>query len=387
MVADRFAQAAGWQQFRTYRPEVSRTLRVVDSGMPLPHHSARHARLHYGSDTAAGITRRRAGPGFVYRMPNGRPVNAATRKRIEALAIPPAWTAVWIAVNPRLHLQATGRDARGRKQYRYHPDWSSVRDEAKYGHVLDFGRRLPQLRARLAQDLRSRPLSRTWVLATVVSLLDSALLRIGNAEYEKQNGSYGLTTLRDRHVKVARGVLQLRFRGKSGVMHRMDIADRRLAHAVRRCQDLPGQQLFQYIDDEGRQRVLCSQEVNDYLRSVAGDGFTAKDFRTWAGTLLAAQTLAAEVPEASPSARKRQILRALDEVAERLGNTRAVCRKCYVHPAVLAHYLDKGRACVRTTGGNSQRGRASAERALIRFLAKASAGRTGGTAAPAARAA
>ncbi len=321
-------------------------------------------------------------------MPNGAPVSAKTRARIDALAIPPAWTDVWIAVNPRAHIQATGRDARRRKQYRYHPDWSVVRDDAKYHHVLDFGRRLSQVRRRIARDLRARPLSQAWVLATVVRLLDSAMLRIGNAEYEKQNGSYGLTTLRDRHVRVTRGVLQFRFIGKSGIKHTIDIADRRLAAAVRKCQDLPGQVLFQYLDDEGQQRALSSQQVNDYIRDAAGGDFTAKDFRTWAGTLLAAQTLAAEPPESSATARKRQIARALDVVAGRLGNTRAVCRKCYVHPAVLASYLDEGRACLQANGGGtSQRARACAERALIRFLGKVSAARTGGTAAPAARAA
>jgi DNA topoisomerase-1 len=362
-------------------------LRVVAPAMPRPHHSARHAGLVYGTGAEPGITRRRSGAGFVYRMPNGRPVAQAMRKRIDSLAIPPAWTDVWIAVNPRLHLQATGRDARGRKQYRYHPHWSSVRDDAKYSHMLDFGRRLPRIRARVLVDLRSRPLSRPWVLATVVRLLDSAMLRIGNREYEKHNCSYGLTTLRDRHVKVARGVLQFRFRGKSGVMHSIDIADRRLADAVRRCQDLPGQQLFQYVDDGGQQRALTSQEVNAYIREAGGGEFTAKDFRTWAGTLLAAQTLASEAAEQTATGRKRQIVRALDEVAARLGNTRAVCRKCYVHPAVLASYLGDGRACVRAAAGNGPRARACAERALLRFLAKVEGARTAGTAAPAARAA
>ena len=367
---------------------MSRPLRAVSSAMPHPHHSAKHAGLIYGNDSEPGITRVRSGTGFAYRMPAGGPVTAKTRARIDRLAIPPAWTDVWIAANPRSHLQATGRDARRRKQYRYHPDWSSVRDQAKYHHVLDFGRRLSEVRKRIAEDGRARPLSRPWVLATAVRLLDSAMLRIGNAEYQKQNGSYGLTTLRDRHVRVTRGVLQFRFTGKSGIKHTIDIADQQLAAAVRKCQDLPGQVLFQYVDDQGQQRALSSQEVNDYIREVTGGDFTAKDFRTWAGTLLAAQTLAAEQPASSPTARKRQIAQALDVVAGRLGNTRAVCRKCYVHPAVLASYLDEGRACLRANGtGQGQRARACAERALIRFLAKVSAGRTGGTVVPAARAA
>ena len=366
---------------------MSQRLRVVAPAMPRPHHSARHARLRYGTGVEPGITRRRSGASFVYRLPDGRPVGPAARTRIDSLAIPPAWTDVWIAVNPRSHLQATGRDARGRKQYRYHPDWSLVRDEAKYSHMLDFGRRLPRIRARVLVDLRSRPLSRPWVLAAVVRLLDSAMLRIGNSEYEKQNGSYGLTTLRDRHVKVARGVLQFRFRGKSGVMHSIDVADRRLAGAVRRCQDLPGQQLFQYVDDAGQRRAVTSQEVNTYIREAGGGEFTAKDFRTWAGTLLAAQQLASDAAEDTTTGRRRQVVRALDEVAARLGNTRAVCRKCYVHPAVLASYLDDGRACVSAATATGPRARAIAERALLRFLAKAEEARTGGTAAPAARAA
>ena len=370
---------------------MSRALRVVSSAMPHPHRSAKHAGLVYSTGAEPGITRRRSGSGFTYRMPNGRPVSTRTVARIASLAIPPAWTDVWIAVNPRAHIQATGRDARRRKQYRYHPDWSAVRDRAKYHHVLDFGRRLPQIRRRVAQDLRSRAVSRPWVLATIIRLLDTAMLRIGNAEYEKQNGSYGLTTLRDRHVRVSRGVLQFRFRGKSGIKHTIDIADRCLAAAVQKCQDLPGQILFQYVDDGGQPRALTSQEVNDYIRDAAGGDFTAKDFRTWAGTLLAAQTLAGEAAEPTPTGRKRQVLRALDTVAGRLGNTRAVCRKCYVHPAVLAAYLEAGRACVKAGGDDaasqSRHARASVERALIRFLAKAAAGRTGGTAAPVARAA
>jgi DNA topoisomerase-1 len=302
--------------------------------------AANAAGLCYVADDVPGIGRVRCGRGFRYLRPDGQPVRAlAELERIGSLVIPPAWADVWICLDPDGHLQATGRDARGRKQHRYHPRWRAVRDEAKYDRLIDFAQTLPRIRARVQRDLGKRGLPRDRVLATVVRLLETTLIRVGNEEYVRANHSYGLTTLRDTHVKVAGAALHFEFRGKSGVRHRVDVHDRRLARIVKQCQDLPGQELFQYVDETGRRHSIRSTDVNDYLRSAGGQDFSTRDFRTWAGTVGAAWTLH-EAPFDSEAQAKKQIAAAIDSVARRLGNTRAVCRRCYVHPAVLDAYLD-----------------------------------------------
>jgi DNA topoisomerase-1 len=247
---------------------------------------------------------------------------------------------VWICPDPRGHLQATGRDARGRKQYRYHPRWRTTRDEDKYSRLPEFGRALPLIRRRIHRDLARPGLPREKVLAAVVKLLETTFIRVGNDEYARQNRSFGLTTMRDSHVKVSGSRVRFLFRGKSGVQHELELNDRRLARIVKQCRDLPGQELFQYLDDAGRVVDVGSDDVNAYLKSITGTDFTSKDFRTWAGTVLAATLLCECEPCASATAGKKAVTRAIDEVARRLGNTRAVCRKCYVHPAVIDAYLD-----------------------------------------------
>jgi DNA topoisomerase I len=306
-----------------------------------PARAARTAGLRYADPSGPGITRRRAGKGFTYRMPDGSAVkDPAELRRIRRLAIPPAWTDVWISPSADDHLQATGRDAWGRKQYRYHERWQQVRDETKYARMLDFGAALPRIRARTDADLRSAGLTRERVLAAIVRLLESTHIRVGNDEYARANRSFGLTTLRDDHVDVSGSRIRFRFRGKSGVAHEVDVSDRRLARIVERLDELPGQHLFQYVDERGEPRPIGSDDVNDYLREAAGDDFTAKDFRTWAGTVLAARELAAFEPHASETEAKRDLVAAIDVVARRLGNTRAICRRCYVHPTVVAAFLD-----------------------------------------------
>ena len=306
-----------------------------------PEESAQAAGLRYVSDTQPGIRRQCAGRGFCYRGIDGRPIrDPAVVRRIKALAIPPAWTDVWICPRPDGHMQATGRDARGRKQYRYHPRWRAVRDTTKYDRMIAFGEALPQLRVRLEQDMACPGLPREKVLATVVRLLETTLIRVGNLEYAHANSSFGLTTLRDRHVKIAGATLQFHFRGKSGQYHTVRLHDRRLAMIVKRCQDLPGYELFQYIDTAGERQTIDSADVNDYLRQLTGQDFTAKDMRTWAGTVLAACALRECGPCTSQTEAKKNIVQAIDAVAKRLGNTRTVCRACYVHPTVLDAYLD-----------------------------------------------
>jgi DNA topoisomerase-1 len=311
-----------------------------DGGTPEPADSAQDAGLRYVSDASPGIVRIRRGTGFTYRDAEGHPIgDSKTRDRIRSLAIPPAWTDVWICPNPRGHIQATGRDARGRKQYRYHPRWREVRDESKYERTMAFGLALPAIRDRTDADLARSGLPREKVLATVVRLLEATLIRVGNDEYARDNDSYGLTTMRNRHVDVDGSTIEFRFRGKGGKRHRAGVNDRRLARVVQRCQDLPGYELFQYVDD-GEIRDVESSDINEYLREITGQDFTAKDFRTWAGTVAAA--LALEEFEAFDSEveAKRNIVRAIEKVAAMLGNTPAVCRKCYVHPAVLEAYMD-----------------------------------------------
>lgn len=306
-----------------------------------PVESAREAGLRYVSDDRPGIRRARRGKGFRYIGPDDKPVrDAEMLRRIGSLAIPPAWSDVWICPLANGHLQATGHDARGRKQYRYHPRWRAVRDETKYDRMIAFGQALPHLRARIEQDLTQPGLPRTKVLATVVRLLETTLIRVGNEEYARANGSFGLTTLRNRHVNVEGQTVLFCFTGKSGIRHRIRVDDRRLARIVQRCQDLPGQDLFQYVEDDGAPRDVDSADVNAYLQEIAGQGFTAKDFRTWAGTVLAARALQEFESFDSQAQAKRNIVEAIEAVSKRLGNTKAVCRKCYVHPAVLNAYLD-----------------------------------------------
>lgn len=309
--------------------------------VPEPAAAAREAGLRHVNDGRPGIRRRRAGKSFSFALADGSPIRDADElTRIRSLAIPPAWTDVWICPHGNGHIQATGRDARGRKQYRYHPRWRQARDQSKYHRTIAFALALPAIRARLERDLRRRGLPREKVLAAVVRLLETTLIRVGNEEYARQNRSYGLTTLQDRHAKINGSSVKFRFKGKSGREHEVELTDRRLARIVRDCRDLPGQDLFQYVDAEGQVCDIGSADVNEYLRQISGDDFTAKDFRTWAGTVLAAMALRELNHARSKTAANRNILRAVEAVAGKLGNTRTVCRKCYVHPAVIDSYLD-----------------------------------------------
>jgi DNA topoisomerase I len=325
------------------------------------------------SDADPGIQRRKRGKAFTYVDEDGKAIrDAETLARIRRLAIPPAWTDVWICKLANGHIQATGRDARGRKQYRYHPRWRTARDETKYDRMIAFGKILPVIRRRVAADLERPGLPREKVLATVVRLLETTLIRVGNEEYARQNGSFGLTTLKDHHVRFpASGrKISFRFRGKAGKRHEIELSEPRLARIVRRCRDLPGQELFQYVDDEGAPRSIDSGDVNDYLREITGEELTAKDFRTWAGTVLAAVALAAY--EAAPTQRqaKRNLLEAIERVAERLGNTPAICRKCYIHPAIFDTYLDQTLVTrlARTAGRQRRHALDHDEAAVLRLL-------------------
>jgi DNA topoisomerase-1 len=306
-----------------------------------PVESARAVGLRYVSDGQPGIRQVRDGNTFRYLTSRGRQVvDPSDLGRIKSLAIPPAWTEVWISPIPNGHLQATGRDARGRKQYRYHRRWREVRDETKYNRMLLFGKVLPKIRKRVRHDLRLPGLPREKVLAAVVRLLEVSLIRVGNDEYKRNNGSYGLTTMQDKHAKVSGSKVRFSFRGKSGRGHAVEIDHARLARIVRRCQELPGQELFQCIDDSGHVRDVGSQDVNEYLRQITGQEYTAKDFRTWAGTVLAALALQEFKAVDSQAQAKKNIVRAIEQVSERLGNTPGICRKCYVHPEILDAYLE-----------------------------------------------
>ena len=288
----------------------------------------------------SGITRKRVGGGWAYYQPGGaRIADRAFRRKLNSLAIPPAWTDVWICPDPDGHIQATARDARGRKQYRYHPSYREARDRSKFRRMLEFSEVLPLLRERVERDLRGPDLSRRQLLATVVRLLDRTLIRVGNDEYARENRSYGLTTLRRRHVQIDGAVLRFSFRGKSGVEHTITVSDPRLAKIIQRCRDLPGEEMFQYLDAAKKRQSVSSDDVNDYLRDLTGRDVTAKDFRTWGGTMLAAVELRTMGAAASRREADRNIIRAIDAVSERLGNTRAVCRKYYIHPVLLSAYL------------------------------------------------
>jgi len=302
---------------------------------------ARFARLHHSSDDREGITRHKARSGFNYRRADGSLVrDLETLQRIKSLVIPPAWSAVWITPDPQGHIQVTGRDQRGRKQYRYHRRWREVRDESKYGKMLSFARVLPLIRARVDADLRRHGLQCERVLAAIVRLLELTLFRIGNIEYATSNGSFGLTTLRDRPARIEGSHIHLSFRGKSGSRNETDINDPRLARVVKACRDLPGYELFQYVDDGGQRHTVTSAEVNAYLHEITSEEITAKDFRTWAGTNLAALALREFEHVDSDAMRKRAVVRAVERVAKHLGNTPAVCRRCYIHPKIFEGFLD-----------------------------------------------
>jgi DNA topoisomerase-1 len=315
---------------------------ICSTGVPLePAATARQAGLRYVNDRRPGIRREREGEGFVYRGPDGALVTDEQQlTRFRKLAIPPAWTDVWICSSPNGHLLASGRDARGRKQYRYHPRWRQIRDETKYNRMVAFAQALPRIREQVEHDLALAGLPRRKVLATVVRLLETTFIRVGNEEYARTNGSFGLTTMRDRHVTVQGSTLRFSFKGKGGKTHRIDVSDRRLAAIVKRCRDLPGYELFQYVDEDGEPQVVDSADVNGYLRDAGADEFTAKDFRTWAGTVLAALALQEFEAFDSETQRKRNVVQAIEQVAKRLGNTPAICRKCYVHPTVIEAYMD-----------------------------------------------
>jgi DNA topoisomerase I len=306
-----------------------------------PKDAAESAGLIYVSDEEPGIRRLKAGKGFRYVRSDGSKVaDAATLKRIRKLAIPPAYTDVWICPKPNGHIQATGRDAKGRKQYRYHPDFREVRESAKYEKMMAFAQALPAIRAKVAEHMALRGLPREKVLATIVHLLEATLIRVGNDDYAKQNQSYGLTTLRDKHVEVDGSELRFQFKGKSGKVWRLGVRDRRVAKIVRACQDLPGQELFQYIDEEGERRDVTSADVNAYLKEITGQDITAKDFRTWHGTVMAALALQEFTTFDTNAAAKKNIKAAIERVASRLGNTPTICRKCYVHPEILNTYVE-----------------------------------------------
>jgi DNA topoisomerase-1 len=306
-----------------------------------PRAAAELARLRYSSSDEPGLVRRRRGRGFGYERSDGRRVtDKQTLARIRSLAIPPAWRDVWICADPDGHLQAVGRDARGRKQYRYHPRWRGVRDAAKYTRLAEFCRALPRLRRRVAADLDCDCLCKEKVVALVVSLLERTQVRVGNDEYARTNDSYGATTLRDRHARVRGSAVELRFRGKGGKSYRVSLRDQRMAALVRRCRELPGQRLFQYLDDSGKPVPVTSTDVNLYVREVTGGPFTAKDFRTWAATMACATLLATREPGQSQTARKREVKEIVQTVADQLGNTPTVCRNSYIHPAVIEGYME-----------------------------------------------
>jgi DNA topoisomerase I len=332
---------------------------------------ARAAGLVYVSDVEPGIRRVPKGTGFSYRLPGGTLLTKASElARIRALAVPPAWVDVWICPNGSGHIQATGRDDRGRKQYRYHNAWREMRDENKYDRILDFARLLPRIRRQVERDMGARggP-TKEKVLATVVSLLDKTLIRIGNGEYARQNDSYGLTTLRNRHLDVKGSELRFHFKGKSGKVWRLNVRDRRIARVVRGIQELPGQHLFQYIDENGQTRAVSSGDVNEYLRAISGEDVSAKDFRTWAGTVLAVMALGAAGPFETKTQSKINVRRAIEAVAARLGNTAAVCRKCYVHPEIVACYLEGALPTVpAAVSARARRGLPPEEKAVLALL-------------------
>lgn len=335
--------------------------------------SAKAASLVYCSDTERGIERHRAGKGFWYSGPNGAKLkDASILERISKLTIPPAWNNVWISPNPKGHIQATGRDHRGRKQYRYHPRWGLYRDEVKYSNLIDFAHALPCLRERIDADLRRHGMPYERVLATIVWLLDNSMIRVGNASYARDNDSFGLTTLQDKHVDVRGSTLRFAFRGKSGREWKLRVSDRRIARIVKSVQDLPGQQLFQYQEDDGFRRAIASQDVNDYIRSASSSDFSSRHFRTWGGTVTAAWLFGeTDLPEGKRAA-AQAMNQVIDRVAARLGNTRAVCRKCYIHPTVITSWnegrLTKELATTRSRIRKPFQGLGEEEAVVLRWL-------------------
>jgi DNA topoisomerase-1 len=349
--------------------------------MPTPAKSAGIVGLRYVTDAQAGIRRERSGQGFRYRSNEGRLVrDRHTLKRINSLVIPPAWTDVWICPVDHGHLQVTGRDERGRKQHLYHSRWRETREQTKFDRMIDFARALPVIRKQLKRDLARAGLCREKVLATVVRLLEVSLIRVGNDEYARDNKSYGLTTMKNRHARVRGAKIKFQFRGKSGKDHVVEIEDRRIARIVHACQDLPGQELFQYVSDENQKHDVSSGDVNDYLREITGRDFTAKDFRTWAGTISAAAELEGLGQAGTEMDARKNMVAAVKATAQNLGNTPAVCRKSYIHPAIIEAYLDgslvpelskwKGK-----TGSNSSSRLRPTETAVLRFLKRVSNGR------------
>ena len=353
------------------RPRLRR--RGADPFAP-PEATAKAAALRYISDSRPGIRRERSGSGFRYVAANGERVSdRETLGRIRSLAIPPAWTDVWISPVAHGHIQATGRDARGRKQYRYHPRWRQVRDATKYERLMQFGQSLPRIRAAVDADLARPGFPKEKVLATIVALLEATFIRVGNEEYARSNRSYGLTTMQNRHIEIDGSAIRFRFRGKSGKVHDISVKDRRLARLVQRCRDLPGQDLFQYVDDDGEPQPIDSTDVNEYLQRISEQDFTAKDFRTWAGTLLAAAELDTARSESTEPPGKSALVAAIAAVAGQLGNTPAVCRKCYIHPAVLGAFenvegLDAWVTACKS--GGTRDGLDASEAAVLRFLEK-----------------
>lgn len=342
--------------------------------------SARAAGLHYVGDREPGLTRVRRGGGFVFRDARGKTMrDAGTLARIRSLAIPPAWTDVWICARSDGHVQATGRDARGRKQHRYHPEWTRVRTGDKYDRMVQFGLALPAIRRRVSADLRKPPLSRGHVVATVVKLLEKTYIRIGNQEYARLNKSFGLTTLLDEHVRIDGHTITFHFRAKSGVLQTVALTDARMARNIEKCRGIPGRALFQYLDADGRRQSVDSTDVNAYLREITGRPFTAKNFRTWAGTVHAAKAVSGLPPFTSESGFNRNVVRAVDLVAGKLGNTRAVCRKCYVHPGVFDAY--RAGVTIANARQGPRRAHFSAEEAAVMALLRRRAGREGRKAA------
>ena len=371
---------ATWQRLNQEQKRAARESRRMRSvvrarGTLAPVESAKAAGLRYvNDDTMPGI--RRLGPPLRFRYvgSTGRAVtNHAELQRIRSLVIPPAWRDVWICPLALGHIQATGRDARGRKQYRYHARWREVRDAVKYGRLIAFAQALPRIRRRTDADLRRSGLPREKVLAAVVQLLEKTLIRVGNEEYARENRSFGLTTMRDQHATISGATVHFEFRGKSGVEHAVDLHERRLATIIKACRDLPGYELFQYVDGQGHRQVIDSADVNAYLREVCGEDFTAKHFRTWAGTVLAAKALAALTACRSAADAKRRIAEAVESVSKRLGNTKAVCRKCYIHPAVLDAYaagLTIQTVRMPSAGGGKSRRLSADESAVVALLQK-----------------
>jgi DNA topoisomerase I len=353
------AQPAAWQPPPSVDPET----------LVAPVASARAAGLRYVSDLSPGIRRRRAGASFRYIGADGRPIrDKEALGRIKRLAVAPAWIDVWITPDPKGHIQATGRDARGRKQYRYHPRWRQVRDTVKYDRMVAFARALPKIRERTDKDLERPGMPKEKVLAAIVRLLEETRIRVGNEEYRKENHSFGLTTLRDRQVEVMGSEVRFVFHGKSGKLHRVTLRDRRLARIIARCQEIPGQELFEYLEENGEPKPIRSEDVNDYIREISGEDFTAKDFRTWAGTILAARFFREASVTPQTRGAKKALVRAIARVADELGNTPTVARKGYIHPAVIAAFLAGGLKPIRNRRDRDPYKLSAEERGLLKLL-------------------